>query len=232
MSEELYKKYLDSEYPLLDKFKTLAPGTFRHCQNVANMSESIASELNLNISFMRVCALYHDIGKICNPKYFTENQNGDENIHDNLEPHISYQLITKHVADSIHILVSETDMPREVLEVISKHHGDSVLRSIYSKSESSNEENFRYKCKKPDDEYSSILMITDAVEATARSKSDKMFNSEFKLKLVKDTIDRLREDQQLDEMKVGTLRQVQQKLIRELDNIYHTRLDYDDKTEE
>lgn len=230
-SEEL-KVYLDPEYPLLDKFKNAAPGTYRHSMNIADLSESIASDLGLDAIFMRVCAIYHDIGKMLSPKYFTENQNGDGNPHDNMEPHISYQLITRHVSDSVFILINETDMPREVLKVISEHHGDTVLKAIYKKSESSNEESFRYKCPKPSNEYSSILMIVDAVEATARSISSKLTTPEAKKKVVKDTIDRLRDDQQLDEMKVGVLRQVQQRLVRELDGIYHTRVDYDEEIKE
>ena len=222
------KEYIDSDYPLLDKFKTAVPGTFRHSQNVAAICEAVASDLGLDATLMRVCATYHDIGKMLNPKYFTENQNGDGNPHDELEPHISYQLITRHVSDSVFILMTETDMPREVMEIISEHHGDTVLKAIYKKSESKNEDSFRYKCPKPSGQYASVLMIVDAVEATARSVSDKLTTPEAKAKVVRDTIDRLREDKQLDEMKVGVLRQVQNRLTRELDGIYHTRLDYDE----
>lgn len=221
------KKYLDSDYPLLDKLKTMAPGTYRHCQNVADLAESVASDLGLNTTLMRVCAMYHDIGKMFNPSFFTENQNEEGNCHDNIDPHISYQLITRHVADSIMILMTETDMPRKVMEIISEHHGDTILKSLYNKTDKKNPDGFRYKCPKPSGEYSSILMIVDSVEATARSISDKLTTPEAKTKVVRDTIDRLREDKQLDEMKVGTLRQVQQRLIRELDGIYHTRMDYD-----
>ena len=228
-SSEDLKQYLDTDYPLLDKFKDTAPGSFRHSVNVADLAESVASDLGLDTTLMRVCAMYHDIGKMYNPKMFTENQNGDGNPHDDLEPHVSYQLITRHVSDSVFILVNETDMPREILEIISEHHGDCILKSIFKKSDSKNEENFRYKSPKPKGEYASILMIVDAVEATARSISDKLTTPEAKKKVVKDTIDRLRDDQQLDEMKVGTLRQVQQRLVRELDGIYHTRLDYDEE---
>lgn len=229
-SEEVdLKKYLDTDYPLLDKFKDAVPGTFRHSQNIADLAEAVASDLGLDTTLMRVCATYHDIGKMWNPKYFTENQNGDGNPHDDLEPHISYQIISRHVSDSVFILTTETDMPRKVMEIISEHHGDCVMKAIFKKSDSKNEDSFRYKCPKPSSEYSSILMIVDAVEATARSVADKLTTPEAKKKVVKDTIDRLREDQQLDEMRVGTLRQVQNRLIRELDGIYHTRIDYDEE---
>lgn len=223
-SEEL-KKYLDADYPLLQKFKAMAPGTFRHTQSVMGLVEAVASDLDLDVTFMKVCAQYHDVGKIWNPQYFTENQSG-ENPHDKLEPHISYQIITRHISDSIAILTAETDMPREIMKVIIEHHGDTILKSICMKSESKNEDSFRYNTPKPSSVYSSLLMIADAVEATAKSQADKLITPESKIRIVKDTIDRLREDEQLDEMKVGILRQVQQRLIRELDGIYHTRLDY------
>jgi len=127
------KQYLDSDHPLLNKFKSAAPGTFRHSMNIADLSESVVSDLGLDATLMRVCAYYHDIGKMMNPKYFTENQNGEGNPHDNLEPHISYQLITRHVSDSLLILINETDMPKNVLEIISEHHGDCLLKSIFKK---------------------------------------------------------------------------------------------------
>ena len=234
MEEKIYpassnlKEYLDSDYHLLDKLKTLAPGTYRHSQNVADLAEAVASDLGLDSILMKVCAMYHDIGKMNNPSFFTENQ-GDENIHDNLDPHISYQLITRHISDTIMILVTETDLPMDVLKIISEHHGDTILKSLYNKTDKKNPDVFRYKCPKPSGEYSSILMIVDSVEATARSVSDKLTTPEAKTKVVKETIDRLREDKQLDEMRVGTLRQVQQRLIRELDGIYHTRMDYDEE---
>jgi len=225
-SEHL-KQYLDLEYPLLQRFKAVAPGTFRHTQAVIGLVEAVASDLGLDVTFIKVCAQYHDIGKIWNPSYFTENQNGD-NPHDQLDPKMSYQIITRHISDSIAILTAETDIPRSVLEVIIEHHGDTVLKSICNKTDCKDETHFRYNTPKPSSEYSSLLMIADAVEATAKSMADKLTTPESKIKVVKDTIDRLREDEQLDEMKVGTLRQVQSRLIRELDGIYHTRIDYDE----
>lgn len=227
---ELLKKYLDSDYPLLQKFKAVAPGTYRHTQAVVGLVEAVASDLGLDPTFMKVCAMYHDIGKMWNPQFFTENQNG-VNPHDELDPCMSYQLITRHISDSVAILIAETDMPREVMQVIIEHHGDSVLKSICMKSEGKNEEAFRYNTPKPSSEYSSLLMIADAVEATAKSQAERLTTPEAKIKVVKDTIDRLREDEQLDEMKVGTLRQVQNRLIRELDGMYHTRIDYEEEKE-
>ncbi len=221
------KQYLDSKYPLLATFKNVAPGTFKHSQNVANLCEAVAEELKLDTTLMKVCATYHDIGKMWYPKYFSENQEDEHNPHDDLDPQISFQLISKHVADSCAILINETDMPREVIEIISQHHGNTVLNGIFIKSNSKNRDMFRYKTSVPDNEYSSILMICDSIEATARSTVEKMGDADKRIECVKTTIDRLREDQQLDEMKVGMLRQIQARLIRELDTLYHKRIDYD-----
>ncbi len=221
------KKYLEPDYPLLVTFKSVAPGTYRHSLNVANLCEAVAEELKLDVTLIKVCAMYHDIGKMWYPKYFSENQESDHNPHDDLDPQISFQLIAKHVSDTCAILVSETDIPNEVIKIVSQHHGNTVLNGIFIKSESKNKDIFRYKTKIPDNEYSSILMIADSVEATARSQADKMGSPDCRIECVKSTIDRLREDMQLDEMKVGVLRQIQAKLIRELDTIYHKRIDYD-----
>jgi len=221
------KKYLESDYPLLTAFKSSAPGTFKHCQNVANLAEGVAEELGLNSTLMKVCATYHDIGKMWYPTYFSENQEDKYNPHDDIDPQISFQLISRHVSDSCMILVTETDMPREVIDIISQHHGNTVLNGIFIKSKSKNKDAYRYRTKIPDNEYSSVLMIVDSIEATARSTSEKMADPDERIQCVKNTIDRLREDQQLDEMKVGMLRQIQSKLIRELDTIYHKRIDYD-----
>lgn len=228
-TETELKDFLDSDYPLLAKFKATAPGTYRHAQNVAALAESVASELGLDSTFMKVCAVYHDVGKMLNPQFFTENQVDGKNIHDDLDPFVSYQFITRHVADGVNLLLTETDMPVEIMKVISKHHGDTPLRAIAAKAEGAEVDNYRYKCLKPDCEYSSILMIVDAVEATARSMQDKMTTNEARTDVVKMTIDKLRDDQQLDEMRVGVLRQVQQRLIRELEGIYHSRIDYDEE---
>lgn len=231
------KKFLETDYPLLVKFKGAAPGTFKHSQNVAALCESIAEEIGLDTTLMRVCATYHDVGKMWNPKYFSENQDDDHNPHDDMDPMMSYQMISRHVSDSCAILISESDMPREVIDIISQHHGTTVLNGVFIKSKSKKQDNYRYKTKIPDNEYSSILMIVDAVEATARSTSEKMADPDKRIECVKNTIDRLREDQQLDEMRVGMLRQIQARLIRELDTIYHKRIDYkldekEDKDEE
>lgn len=226
------KKYLDSDYPLLVKFRNIAPGSYNHSKKVAELCEVVADELELDSILMKVCAMYHDIGKMWNSNYFSENQNGN-NPHDSLDPMVSFQILSRHVSDTCTILITETDMPREIINIIAQHHGNTVLNGAFIRAEVEENENlYRYKTRVPDNEYSSILMIVDSVEATAKSMASKMEVPENRIQCVKNTIDRLREDMQLDEMKVGKLRMIQAKLIRELDSIYHKRIDYDLDVEE
>ena len=85
---------LDSSYPLLKKFREICPGTYKHSQAVAGMIEGIALSLDLDVNRLKVAALYHDVGKIFNPKYFTENQLKDEDAHADLDPMVSYNIVT------------------------------------------------------------------------------------------------------------------------------------------
>jgi len=224
------KKLFDITYPLLDKFKEICPGTFKHCQNVANMCETVAVELGLNVDLLKVSALYHDIGKMNNPLYFSENQDG-KNPHDTLDPYMSYQIISRHVGDSIIYLLQIKDLPREVIDIVSQHHGDTVLQFFYNKDKKTPEDRYRYRCSKPISPESIILMLCDSVEATSRS----LFNGgegmaeDFILRSVNTTITRLMDDEQLDNMKIGVLNKTKKIIIKELESIYHKRIKYDEE---
>lgn len=224
------KKFFDTSYPLLDKFRELAPGSFKHCQNVANICESIAIELELNADILKISGLYHDIGKLNNPLHFSENQLEDENIHDTLEPFVSYHMITRHVGDSVIYLLQAKGLPHDVVEIISQHHGTTILQAFFSKTENEPEDKYRYKCSKPSSTEAAILMIVDSVEATARS----LFNNNtddksFIKKAINGTIERLVDDGQLDNMKIGTLKVAKRILFKELESIYHKRVTYENK---
>lgn len=223
------KKFFEPTFPLLDKFRELAPGTYKHCQNVSNICESIAAELDLNIDLIKCAALFHDVGKIVNPSFFSENQSNGTNPHDNLDPYISYQIITRHVGDSVLYLLQIEDMPQEVIKIVSQHHGNTILKAFYNKcSNDEPEDKYRYKCSKPTSIEAAILMIVDSIEATSRS----MFNSgETEDKFIKEsingTIERLVDDGQVDNMKIGTLKVVKKILFKEFESIYHKRVAYE-----
>jgi hypothetical protein len=227
---KINKDLFDQTYPLLDKFKTLAPGTFKHSQNVVNMCETVAVELGLNVDVLKAAALYHDIGKMNNPTYFAENQ-GDDNIHDTLDPHVSYQIISRHVGDSVLYLIQITDLPFEVIDIVSQHHGNTVLQAFHNKSKTEPEDKFRYKCSKPESAEALILMLCDSVEATTRAMYNAgNGNEDFINKAIDGTISRLMDDQQLDNMKIGTLNTTKKILVKELESIYHKRVSYEDET--
>jgi putative nucleotidyltransferase with HDIG domain len=230
--QEDYKQYLDSDYPLLEKFREIAPGSFKHSQNVADMCELIAKELNLDGNLMKVAGLYHDVGKMLNPQMFTENQDKD-NPHDKLDPTISYQVISRHLSDSVLILFNY-NFPVEIIKIISQHHGNTIVKYFYDRSKSKIEDNYRYKCKQPETDEAAILMIVDSVEATARSLAGvngKMEDPEKRHAVVDNTIMKLEEDGQLDNIKVGVLKVIRKVLYRELDSLYHRRVTYPEDEE-
>ncbi len=227
------KKFFNPTFPLIDKFRELAPGSYKHCQNVSNICEAVAADLGLNVDLIKCAALYHDIGKMNNPIYFSENQSNGANIHDELDPFISYQIITRHVGDSILYLLQLKDMSLEVIEIISQHHGDTILKTFHGKVENEPEDKFRYKCDKPETTEALILMIVDSVEATAKSLfgDPKKKNSDNITRAINGTIERLTDDSQLDNMRIGTLKITKRVLFKELESIYHKRVSYEDDSD-
>lgn len=229
MSEELgLKKFLDSKFPLLERFREMAPGSFKHCKNVASFCESIALKLKLDVDILLVAAQYHDIGKTNYPEAFSENQNGT-NVHENIDPILSYQILTRHVGDSVLMLLDVDDMPPKVLNIISQHHGSTVLQFFHKKALEKNSsvspDLFRYKCSPPQCIEGAVLMICDSVEATARalSAANELQEPEDRRGVVDATIKRLMDDDQLDDMKVGELKNIKRVLCKELENVYHKR---------
>lgn len=224
--DSIINKFLDTKHPLLARFKELCPGTFKHSQALASMIDGVAISLELDSDLLKLAATYHDIGKIFNPKYFTENQLEDENAHKNRDPRISYELITRHVSDSVSILINEEGFPVKVIEIISQHHGQTVLRYFFNKSGCDVEDFFRYKTTKPTCIESAILMICDAVEATSRSMVQ---SGKFDpMAVIETTINNLIDDGQLDEvvMKLGDLKKIKVALGKELEGTYQKRVDY------
>lgn len=229
-----YTKLLDTTYPLLSKFREAAPGTYKHSQTLAAMVEGVSLSLGLDVGLMKVAATYHDIGKSFGPQFFAENQLNDENPHKDLAPELSYQLITRHVSDSVSILINDTHFPRSVIEIISQHHGQTVLKYFFRKSGKDVEDFFRYKTTKPTCIESAILMICDVVEAMSRSHVQ---NDKFDpVNVIESTINDLINDGQLDEvvMRLGDLKKIKMALGKELEGTYQKRVDYDelDKKEE
>ena len=161
-----YKEFL--EHPLLEAFKAAAPGTVKHSEQTAGLAEAIAAELpGTDKELLKLAALFHDVGKMKHPLHFTENQD-EHNIHDDLKPAMSYQLVSRHASDTAEILL-QNDFPSEVIKVAMQHHGTTIIMPFFEKSDKKNPEAFRYKTTKPETTEACILMICDGIDAAARS---------------------------------------------------------------
>ena len=230
--KEGFSLLLDSSYPLLQYLRERCPGTYKHSQGLASMIEGISLSLGLDVNFMKVVATYHDIGKTVNPKYFTENQLQDEDPHADLDPWISYQFISRHVPDGINILINDENFPREIIEIISQHHGTNIVKYFFDKSGCKDEDKYRHTCSKPACVESAVLMIADHVEATARSKVQSGNFDPYDV--IEMTINHLLNDGQLDEvtMRLGDLKKIKSALAKELEGLYQKRVNYDKAKEE
>jgi len=231
---DILGELLDSSYPLLQRFRETCPGTFKHSQALSGMVEGISLSLGLDSKFMKVAAMYHDIGKTFNPKYFTENQLQDENPHEKLDPLVSYQIITRHVSDTALILLGDANFPRELIEIATQHHGTSVLKYFFAKSGSDVDDHFRYKSTRPKCVEAAILMICDSIEARSRSEIQSGKGQFDPTTVIEETINSLMSDGQLDDvvMRLGDLQTIKDALATELEGTYQKRVDYRKAKEE
>jgi putative nucleotidyltransferase with HDIG domain len=226
------KDLLDPTYPILAKFKELCPGSYKHSQNLASIIEGIAIDLKLDVTFMKVAATYHDVGKMFNPKYFSENQLEDENPHEKLDPKMSFQIISRHVSDTALILLNDNNFPRELIQIASQHHGSSVMKYFFDKSGIDIDDYFRYRSEKPTCVEAAILMICDCIEA--RSRSEVQSGTFDPTEIIELTINDLLSDGQLDDvvMRLGDLQKIKDALARELEGSFQKRVDYRKAKEE
>jgi putative nucleotidyltransferase with HDIG domain len=160
------------DQPLLRRLMQEAPGTYHHSLVVSNLAERAAEMIGADSLLTRVCAYYHDIGKVARPYYFIDNQSGMSNVHDELDPHASAAIIAEHVRDGVH-LGQKGRLPRRVLDAIPQHHGTMLIKYFYHKALEANPNtdpaDFRYPGPKPQTKENAILMLADGVEATVRS---------------------------------------------------------------
>lgn len=166
----------DINSPLLRELSEVTPGTFQHSLQVSILASEAASKINADVRLVRAGALYHDIGKMKNPTYFTENQ-GEENPHDRLPYDESAKMIIRHVTDGIE-MAERARLPKMVIDFIRTHHGLGRVKYFYTKFVNENpdvivdESIFRYPGPNPFTKETGILMLADAVEASSRSLKD------------------------------------------------------------
>ncbi len=218
----------DTNSKLLKELSSKAPGTFHHSLQVANLAEAAAQEIGANAMLVRVGALYHDIGKMENPHFFTENQSNNINPHDNLTPRESAKIIIDHVIQGIE-LARKHKIPDRIIDFIRTHHGNTLVYYFFKKQQESGEaeeKDFRYPGPKPFSKESAILMMADAVEAASKSLKNPTFLliDTFVEKIVKAQI---QDNQFLDaDITFKEIEQVKRLLKQKLTNIYHLRVEY------
>lgn len=219
----------DTNTKLLKDLSNKAPGTFHHSLNVANLAEASANEIGANAMLVRVGALYHDIGKMKNPTYFTENQSNGINPHNELSNRESARVIVDHVLNGIEI-AKKYNLPDRVIDFIRTHHGTSVVYYFYMKEKAENEavniEDFSYPGPKPFSKETAILMMCDSVEAASKSLKEPTTTkiNDF----VENIINRQMEGGQFLNANITfkEIQSIKKVLKHKLANIYHLRIEY------
>ncbi|GGI57612.1 HD family phosphohydrolase [Winogradskyella haliclonae] len=219
----------DTNTKLLKELSNKAPGTFHHSLNVANLAEASANEIGANAMLARVGALYHDIGKMKNPTFFTENQSTGINPHDELSSKESASVIIDHVINGIEI-AKKNNLPDRVIDFIRTHHGTSMVYYFYKTelavNEFAKEEDFSYPGPKPFSRETAILMMCDSVEAA--SKSLKSPTSTKINEFVENIINKQVEMGQFlnADITFKDIESIKRVLKLKLANIYHLRIEY------
>ena len=231
----------DFNHPLLRKMQVEAPGSYHHSLMVANLSENAAMAVGANPILCRAASLFHDIGKMTQPHYFTENQGDFDNPHDRKNPSMSALIIKSHIKEGID-MAREHKLPKILRDVIRQHHGTTLVKYFYhqaqekmkqetlglgdAESDKPDESTYRYDGPKPRFKESAIIFFADSVEAAARSLPKVTQHSVEEL-LENIFNDRL-EDGQLDEcpLTLEEVSKIKQSFVKTTLNMLHSRIEY------
>jgi putative nucleotidyltransferase with HDIG domain len=217
--------------PLLKELSEKAPGTFQHSLQVSNLGMAAAAKLGANASLIRTGALYHDIGKMVNPAFFTENQTPGMNPHAGLPFEESARIIINHVKDGVKI-AQKYNMPQQIIDFIETHHGTSMPKYFYiswknaNPGKEVNEASFRYPGPNPFTKETAIMMMADAVEASSRSLP------EYTEKTLRELVDKIIDSQvnegylKLAPITFRDIQTVKNVFVDKLMTIYHSRIAY------
>ena len=218
----------DLNTPLFQKMMVQAGGTYSHTVMVAQLAENACREIGADALLARVGAYYHDIGKIDQSEYFTENQDGI-NKHDDLNPTLSVSVIRNHVKKGVE-MATAMHLPNAVVNIIAEHHGNSVIQYFYNKAKEKDPSvevgDFVYNGNPPSTRESAVVMLADTVEAACRSldnptvpKIEKFIDMLFNAKL---------ESKQLDHCNLtfNDLSKIKNAFLPILGGFYHNRIKY------
>lgn len=224
-------EYSDLNNPLLRKLAITAPATYAHSLLLGQIAEAAANAIGANGLLARVCAYYHDIGKQFRPDLFTENQNGQTNIHESLPPKESADIIRQHVIEGVREAMGH-NLPQPIIDGILEHHGTSRISYFYELARRQNpdteidEMDFRYPGPKPQRPETAILMICDAAESGIRSLKNPS------LEVVRQFIDSIirarAEDNQFEDcdLTLKQLAQIRNVVAEMIVTALHTRVPY------
>ncbi len=231
--------------PLLRRLLTEAPGTYHHSLMVGNLAERAATAIGADPLLTRVAAYYHDIGKLANPLAFIENQAGLENIHDQLEPEVSAQVLKQHVPDGIDAAY-RAGLPKSLIAFIPQHHGTALISFFFAKAreeaavpfgglqtpagliaaEAVDPRRFRHSGPKPQSKEAALIMLADGVEASVRSLASR--DEPTIRAMVSRIIEERLTDGQFDEsdLTIRDLERTREAFVGQLLGMYHQRIAY------
>ncbi|MDR0835320.1 MAG: HDIG domain-containing protein [Tannerella sp.] len=219
--------------PILKNLSETAPGTFQHSLQVSILASEAGAKIGADTQLIRTGALYHDIGKMNNPAFFTENRTGGINPHDKLTYEESARIIISHVNDGVKI-AEKNLIPQAIIDFIKTHHGKGVAKYFYNSfcneypEKPVNKELFTYPGPNPFSKETALLMMADSVEAASRSLK------EYTDESIKKLIDKIIDDKIADGLLKNApltfkdIEEVKTEFHERLKTIYHTRISYPD----
>ena len=239
----------DLNHPLLRRLTIEAPGTYHHSLVVANLAEAAAESIGANATMCRVCAYFHDIGKLVKPDYFTENMRRDRNPHDDLAPTMSALIIIAHVKEGVDLALKH-NLNQETIDVIQQHHGTSLVWYFYKRALQQQEdarqggkimnirdedipevreESFSYPGPRPQTRECAIISLADCIESASRS-IERVTPQKIE-QLVEDIVQKRLVDGQLREceLTMRELEEVAESFKRTLQSMMHSRVSYPDQ---
>lgn len=219
----------DHKAPLIKAMIENAPGTFNHSVALSTLAESCATAIGENPLLARACAYYHDVGKLKNPQFFTENQTG-KNLHDELTPELSTEIIRSHAKDG-YDLILKNRLPQVLADVALQHHGTLPIRYFYVKATKFTDgeldiARFSYAGPRPRTKIAAIIMIADGCEAKVRTLKER--TADTVEEAVREIIEERMEFGQFDEcdLTMKDIDVIRRTITRALAGLYHERVEY------
>ena len=219
----------DTNTPILKKLYQTANGTYNHSMNVGILAENACREIGSNGLLAKVGAWYHDVGKMDQSEYFTENQIDGINPHDKIAPTLSASILRSHVKKSVE-MARQMHLPKQVIDIIEEHHGNSIMAWFYTKAKeldpNVNAIDFMYPGNPPSSKEAGVVMLADTVEAACRSLDNPTEErlEKFISKLINDKM----EHGQLDycALTFSDLNRIKTSFVKFLVGFYHNRVKY------